>query len=104
MIKLRRGLLLLVVALLLLLATNTLAMDSDNYALDWFVVLSGGGGGSAGSDNFGLDLTVGQSVRDLSSSDAYASCLGYWCGIATGYRIGGTQAVYLPIVLRSHGG
>jgi hypothetical protein len=101
--KIRRWILLLAVLVLaLMLAGSVLAMGSDNYRLDWFVVLTGAGGGAASSDNYGVNLTVGQSAISLSSSDGYGACLGYWCGIATEYSTTG-HAVYLPVVLKQHG-
>ncbi len=78
----------------LLLSGVALAMSSANYRLDWLVPLTGGGGGPAGSANYAVNLTVGQSAIGAAQSTNYKGCLGYWCGIAQ-YR------VYLPLVLRN---
>jgi hypothetical protein len=48
-----------------------------------------------GSDNYAINLTVGQTVVGASSSTSYGARLGYWCGGAAGYWI------YLTLVLRS---
>jgi hypothetical protein len=79
----------------LLLGRMALAMSSDNYRLDWFTPVSGSGGGSASSDHYAVNFTVGQTVIGTSDSSNYEGCLGYWCGGAARYRI------YLPLVLRS---
>jgi len=82
---------------LLLLTGATLAMESDNYALEWFTPLTSNGGGSASSANYAINFTVGQTVIGASDSASYAGCLGYWCN-------GGTaeHRIYLPLVLRNH--
>jgi hypothetical protein len=79
---------------LLLLAGVSLAMSSTNYRLDWFVPLTGGGGGPANSANYAVNFTVGQTVIGASTSANYGGCLGYWCGERE-YR------VYLPLILCS---
>jgi len=79
----------------LLLTSSVLAMDSDNYQLDWFTPLSGGGG-AASSDHYAINFTAGQSVTDISSGTQYSGCLGYWCA---GGEV--THDVYLPLVLRN---
>ena len=91
----KRATFLLALVALLLLTGVALAMDSEHYRLDWFTPLTGGGGGTASSDNYAINFTVGQSVIGASSSANYGGCLGYWCGI-TQYR------VYLPLVTRNY--
>jgi hypothetical protein len=86
----------LLVIALLLGASTVLAMSSDNYRLDWFTPLTGGGGGPASSTHYAADFTVGQSSIGPSSSTNYEVGLGYWYGIG-GYR------VFLPLVLRDYG-
>ncbi|MFN2289803.1 MAG: hypothetical protein ACK2UC_01310 [Anaerolineae bacterium] len=86
----------LALAALLLLTGGVLAISSDNYRLDWYTPLTGGGGGPAGSSHYAVNFTVGQSAIGASSSPIYQVCLGYWCGIRQ-YRI------YLPLVLRDYG-
>jgi hypothetical protein len=78
----------------LLLSSGVLAMDSDNYQLDWFTPLTGGGG-AASSDHYAINFTAGQPVTGISSGTQYSGCLGYWCGGATEYN------VFLPLVLRN---
>ena len=92
----KRTAILLTLAILLLLAGRALAMSSANYRLDWFVPLTGGGGGPAGSTHYAVNFTVGQSVIGASASTHYKRCLGFWCGAAARY------GVYLPLVLRNH--
>jgi hypothetical protein len=92
----RITILLLLPVLLLLLAGTAQAMFSANYRLDWFTPLTGGGGGPAGSANYGVDLTVGQSVIGASSSANYGLGLGYWYGVAVTHRI------YLPLLMRNN--
>ena len=91
-----RRLTLLLACLLCALALvgSVLAMSSDNYRLDWFIPLTGGGG-AASSTNYAIHLTVGQTAIGASSSTGYGACLGYWCGIMEGHKI------YLPLTLRN---
>ncbi len=91
----RRVVILLALVVVLLLAGRALAMSSANYRLDWFVPLTGGGGGPASSAHYAINFTVGQSAIGMASSSNYGGCLGYWCGAAVEYRI------YLPLVLRN---
>jgi len=93
----RIGLLLALAVVFLLLAGRALAMSSANYRLDWFVPLTGGGGGPAQSAHYAVNFTVGQSAIGAGlTSTNYRGCLGYWCGTAAQYR------VYLPLVLRNY--
>ena len=79
----------------LLLTSVALAMSSTNYALDWFVPLTGTGG-SASSANYAIAFTVGQVAPGAYTGTNYGGCLGYWCGASVEYQ------VYLPLVLRNH--
>ncbi len=87
--------LLIVLVLVLLLAGNALAMSSTNYRLDWFVQLSGGGGGPASSTSYAANVTVGQLAAGPSSSVNYEVQFGYWAGAGSPY------AVFLPLVMKS---
>jgi hypothetical protein len=78
---------------LLILISSALAMRSDNYWLDWYVNLTGGGG-PTNSANFAANLTIGQTASGSSSSANSSVGLGYWYGIDTTHRI------YLPLTLR----
>jgi hypothetical protein len=91
----KRIVILLALVALLLLGSNALAgISSSNYRLDW-LTLTGGGGGPAGSDSHGVNLTVGQAAIGVGSSPNYQACLGYWCGTA------GLWHIYLPLLLRN---
>ena len=89
----RLTILLLLTTLLLLITANAGAMSSDNYRLDWLAPLTGGGG-PAGSANYAVNLTVGQTVIGASSSASYASGLGYWYGAVV------QNNIYLPLIQR----
>ena len=77
----------------LLLTSSALALSAA-YRLDWFVPLTGGGGGPASSTNYKANITVGQTVIGASSSTNYKAGLGYWYGIPA-YHF------YLPLVLKN---
>lgn len=94
----KRTAILLALAVVLLLAGRALAMSSANFRLDWFVPLTGGGGGPAQSTNYAVNFTVGQSAIGASASTNYGGCLGYWCGITE--AVGGQYRIYLPLVMR----
>ena len=89
----RLTILLLLTTLLLLIVGSAGAMSSDNYRLDWSTQMTGGGG-PAGSANYAVNLTVGQSVIGASSSASYASGLGYWYGAVV------QNNIYLPLIQR----
>ena len=86
----------LLMVTLLVGVSTVLALSSDNYRLDWFTPLTGGGGGPAGSAHYAANFTVGQTAIGVSSSSSYQACLGYWCG-------GSSYRIYLPLVLRDYG-
>ena len=93
----RRKITLLTTILLcgLLLVGSALAMSSTNYRLDCFTPLTSGGGGAAESANNAVNLTVGQTAIDASSSANYGVGLGFWHGaVEAEYRI------YLPLIVR----
>jgi len=95
----KRTAIFLIVVALLLLAGGALAMESENYRLDWFTPLTGGGGGPASSAHYAVNFTVGQTAIGSSDSTHYWAGLGYWYGVDVdaGHRI------YLPLVLRNYG-
>jgi hypothetical protein len=78
--------------LLLLISASALAMSSPTYRLDWFVQLSGGGGGRSSSTSYVADFTIGQAAAGPSSSTGYKAGLGYWYGTGSRY------AIFLPVV------
>ena len=71
-----------------------LAMSSTGYSLDWFTPGTSNGGGPAGSANYKIDVTVGQSVTGGAVSAGYKVQLGYWAGLAV-------PPVFLPLILRN---
>ncbi len=93
----KRAIILFTLATLLILAGGALTMSSANYRLDWFIPLTGGGG-PASSDHYAVNLTVGQTAIDASSSINYDIGLGFWRG-ATGVR----YRIYLPLIVREDG-
>ncbi len=86
---------LMILVVLLLLAGSALAMDSENYRLDWFTPMTGNSGGPIDSANYAVNFTVGQTVVGAASSTNHEGCLGYWCGVPAENRI------YLPMVMRN---
>jgi hypothetical protein len=92
----KRRLLMLSIVLLctVLLTTQVLAMSSTNYALTWYVPLSGAGGGQAASTNYTISYTVGQSAIGQASRSQYKTHLGYWYGIIR------TWLIRLPIIIK----
>ncbi len=74
------------------LVSAACAMSSTNYRLDWLIPLTGGGGGTASSAHYTVNLTVGQTVIGSSSSSNYEIGLGYWYGVSLGGRL------YLPLI------
>jgi len=69
----------LVLAVLLISAvTIASAMSSPNFRLDWYVNISGAGGGRSASTQFTADFTVGQNAVSSATSPNYSLGLGYW--------------------------
>ena len=93
----KRNKFLLALVALLLITGSALAMGSDNYRLDWFTPLTGGGG-AANSTHYAVNFTVGQAVVGTSSGTNYDGCLGYWCQESSA----GAHHIYLPAVLKSN--
>lgn len=76
----------------LVLMSPSRAMHSDQYAIEWNAV--GTGGWAMGSSQFDLNSTAGQTATGSSESIQYTLCAGYWCGAAVEYK------VHLPLILR----
>jgi uncharacterized membrane-anchored protein len=91
-----RLLIAIVVVLLggLLLVQIAMAMSSTHYQLSWFTPLTTGGGGTATSSNYAVNITVGQSPRGASASASYQAGLGYW------YGVGGRHRILLPLIMK----
>jgi hypothetical protein len=81
--------------LVFLLAGSALAMSSANYALEWYVMMSGAGGGKIVSTNYSSDFTVGQVATGKSASANYTAGLGYWAGLPS-------FITYLPLINRNN--
>jgi hypothetical protein len=92
----KRSTILIITIILLLLAGKTLAMSSSNYRLDWFIPMTGSGGGPASSSNFAANFTVGQTVIGASASEHYVSGMGYWYGL-----LSSLIRNFLPLVMRN---
>lgn len=82
--------------LMLLISASALAMSSANYRLDWFVQLSGGGGGRSTSTAYIANFTVGQTAAGPSSSPGYEAGFGYWYGTSE------QHAIFLPIMTNNN--
>ena len=82
--------------LVFLAAGSVLAMSSPNYRLDWYVTLSGGGGGPSSSVSYKANFTVGQVAAGALSSTNYKAGWGYW------YGAGGQYTIFLPLVLKNN--
>lgn len=73
----RRIFLLLALVLVLALTSAARAMSSGNFEVGWLVPLSGGGGASS-STSYELNVTVGQTGGQSSTSAGYVVILGFW--------------------------
>lgn len=78
-------------AAVLVVAQVAQAMASPNYRLDWFAPLTASGGASA-STNYGMKISIGQTVSQPSASGSYKAQMGYWAGIIDPY------AIRLPLI------
>ena len=84
----------LIILLALVLPQVAQAMDSENYSIDWMVPLTGAGGRQVSSENYSLNLTVGQSVVGSAESASYQTRLGFWQDFLS------IMKIYLPLVLK----
>jgi hypothetical protein len=64
--------------LLFLLASSVQAMGSANYAIDWMIPLTSGGGGAATSAHYSVNYSIGQTSIGASQSTSYNLYLGFW--------------------------
>jgi hypothetical protein len=74
----KRKAILLTLVLSLLLVSAVLAGSSANYALDWIIPLTSGGGGPAASTSYAVNYSVGQTVIGDMASTNYGVHLGFW--------------------------
>ncbi len=86
------ALVLLALLLLLLVPSSGTAMYSANFRIDWFAPMTGTGGPSI-SPNFGMNLTVGQTITGHVVSTGFAVNLGYW-------QNWDPLSVFLPVVIK----
>ena len=84
----------LTLVLLLLLAQAVQAMSSENYSLDWMILLTSGGGGQAESIHYVANYSVGQTSIGQASSAGYEVGLGYWQPFRREVRL------WLPLILK----
>jgi hypothetical protein len=56
------------------------AMSSPGFRLDWYVNISGAGGGRSSSTLYTTDFTIGQNAVSAASSPNYSAGMGYWAG------------------------
>ena len=75
----RKGILLTLVVLLLLV-NGTQAMGSANYALDWMIPLTIGGGGASSSPEYTFSGTIGQPDAGILTGGDYILSGGFWTG------------------------
>lgn len=82
-----------VLVVVLVVAQVAQAMSSASYRLDWFAPLTASGGASA-SANYGMKISIGQTVSQSSASSNYKAQMGYWAGVYDPYLM------QLPLVLK----
>ena len=91
----KRFLVLIALMALLFLTANAQAISSTNSrSPDWFVPLTGGGGGPAASATYAVNFTVGQTVVGSMASANYSLELGFWAD-------NGPSPIYMPLILRN---
>jgi hypothetical protein len=76
--------------LLIIVAGFPLAVQAQNYQIDWWVI--GSGGGTSSSASYQLSGTIGQPIVGVSTSANYRLEAGFWVGTAPG----GGGCAYLP--------
>ena len=81
-----------VLLVVLLLVGTVVAMTSTNYGLNWFVNLTGAGGGRSSSTNYIANFTISQNAVGVSTSTNYSAGLGFWAESPFVYSI------YVPAV------
>lgn len=90
----KRKAILLTLVLFLLLAQAAQAMSSTNYALDWMIPLTSGGGGRAVSDHHIVNYSVGQTTVGQAHSANFAVRMGFW------QRFMRSMRLLLPIIIK----
>jgi hypothetical protein len=85
----------IVIALLVSAIAVVSAMSSPNFRLDWYVNISGAGGGRSSSAQSVANFTVGQNAAGVSSSTNYNLKVGYWGAFPM------KSYLYLPSVMQN---
>jgi hypothetical protein len=88
-------LIILLLIILFLWTGSALAMSSQNYRLDWFTPMTGGGG-PVSSVHYTVNFIAGQTVIGASASEHYGSGLGYWYGLLSEFIRN-----FLPMVMKN---
>jgi hypothetical protein len=94
----KRRLLLLMCGVLiaLVLAAGVVqAMESTNFAFNWYPPLTASGGALSKSDHFGGEVFLGQTAVNVSSSTNFQARLGYWPGVPPDFRF------FAPVVRKN---
>ena len=86
---------LMVGVLLIGVAAVASAMSSPSFRLDWYVNISGAGGGRASSTLYTADFTIGQNAASPASSPNYNAGLGYWAAFPF------ESSLYLPVIMEN---
>ena len=71
------------------------AMSSPDYRLDWYVNISGAGGGRSSSTQYTADFTIGQNAAFTASSPNINAGIGYWAAFP--FR----TTLFLPAVMQN---
>jgi hypothetical protein len=90
----KRVAIILTLVLLLLLVSSVQAMNSANFALDWMIPLTSGGGGAVASSNYAIQYSVGQSAIGETDSTNYGTNMGYWQNFITYLR------TWVPVIFK----
>ncbi len=93
----KRKAILLTLVLSLLLVSAVLAGSSANYALDWIVPLTSGGGGPAASTSYAVNYSVGQTVIGDMASTNYGATLGFWQEFTQSIQ---NLFIWLPVITK----
>lgn len=93
----KRKAILLTLVLSLLLVSTVLAGSSANYALDWVIPLTSGGGGPAASSSYAVHYSVGQTYVGEMASTSYGIHLGFWQEFIQSIQ---NLLIWLPVVTK----
>jgi hypothetical protein len=97
-VRIRYALLCLVVASLLLTLSDRVTGAASAPTIGWKVISSGGGHAEVAA--YRLDGSIGQPVVGRRTSESSELCSGFWCRVATGFRVLPVH-LYVPVVTRN---